>query len=133
MSATQDQDTTFRDDLRAAVAQVAKAHNVSVQIGDVSLTSTENGAEVATIEHISVEASEDQIQAVMQKFYDARAAHAKLHHKKHYRYRMIVAVTVGAGVYAAYHIFRLELAGKGLEYILPAVVDKLIFGIEVAE
>lgn len=126
MSAIQTQDEKIREDLQAAVAQVAKAHGISVNIGEVTLS---DGNEVATIEHVSVSGTEAQIEAVMQKFYEAREAHSKLHNKKHYRHRMAVALTVGVGVYSAYHFLKMEAAGKGLEFVLPVIIDKLIFGL----
>jgi hypothetical protein len=132
MSAIENQDEKIREDLRAAVAQVAKAHGISVTVGDVTLSNAD-GQEVANIERVSIAASDAQIEAIMQKFYEARAAHAKLHSKKHYRYRMAVAVTIGAGIYGFYYVMHREFVLHGLEYLVPAIVDKLIFGIEIAE
>lgn len=128
MSANQNQDEKIREDLRAAIAQVAKAHNITVNIGDVLLETTEHGA-VADVQNVSVTGNEEQIAAVIERIYEAREAHAKMHSKTHYRHRMIVALSIGAGIYGFYSVMHREFVLHGLEYLIPAVVDKMIFGL----
>jgi hypothetical protein len=56
-------------------------------------------------------------------------ARHRVHGKLHYRHRMMFAVALGLGIFVFYRVMHMEEALKGLEYVLPAVVDKLLFGL----
>jgi hypothetical protein len=76
-----------------------------------------------------MELSEEEMAALAEKLYEVHEAHRHLSGKAHYRHRMLVAVGLGVGIFAFYRVLHMEEALKGLEYLLPAVVDKLLFGL----
>lgn len=125
---SQVQNDQIREELQRAVAQVAQAHGMTVNIGEVELRSDENGS-IADIHNVTVQGDEQQVNAIIEKFFEAREAHNKLHSRTKYRHRMIVALSIGAGIYGFYYVMHREFVLHGLEYLIPAVVDKLIFGL----
>lgn len=76
-----------------------------------------------------MELDEMEMEALAEKLYAVHEAHRSVHGKAHYRHRMLVAVGLGVGIFVFYRVLHMEEALKGLEYLLPAVVDKLLFGL----
>jgi hypothetical protein len=128
-TSTQNEDQTLRDDIEIALASVANAHGVVVSVGEVHVQRPGCDSDTLTVATNDPRVTPEMLEAVMERFYEAREAKGKAHSKHKYHHRLLVAATVGVGIYVVYHVIHTDMVLKGFEYLIPAVVDKLIFGL----
>jgi hypothetical protein len=129
---TQNEDQQLRQEIQQAIAGVAAHHEVTLSINDVQIERDENSTHVS-IDAISVHGDASninptQIEDIIEKYVQAHREVMSHHSAKRHRHRMIIAVSISAGIMVTYYVLHREFILHGMEWLIPAIIDKAIFG-----